>query len=94
MEQLKVVIEGSGRHLHLTREHLDFLFGKDFELEVKSICHNPENLHRIQRLICRAKGTISGVSRVGPCRKATQVELSFPMQECWGITPNPGERRH
>ena len=41
MEQLKVVIEGSGRHVHLTREHLDFLFGKGFELEVKKYLSQP-----------------------------------------------------
>ncbi len=28
MEELKVVIEGSGKHLHLSKEHLNILFGE------------------------------------------------------------------
>ena len=33
METSKVTIEGSGRHVHVTREHLDTLFGEGFQLE-------------------------------------------------------------
>ncbi|NLL40122.1 MAG: phosphate propanoyltransferase [Clostridiales bacterium] len=88
MEQLKVVIEGSGRHLHLTREHLDFLFGKDFELEVKKYLSQPGEFASNSKVdLVGPKGTIKGVSIVGPCRKATQVELSFSDARVLGITP-------
>ena len=31
----KVLVETSARHVHVTREVLDILFGKDYELTVK-----------------------------------------------------------
>ena len=32
-----IEIEGSGKHCHVTRETLDILFGKGFELEAKKM---------------------------------------------------------
>jgi len=37
----KVIIETSARHVHLTREHLDILFGKGYELTVKKALSQP-----------------------------------------------------
>ncbi len=88
MEQLKVVIEGSGRHLHLTRGDLDFLFGKGFELEVKKYLSQPGEFASNSKVdVIGPKGSIKGVSVVGPCRRATQVELSFSDARILGITP-------
>ena len=36
-----VIIEGSGRHIHVTREDLDVLFGKGFELDQKKMLSQP-----------------------------------------------------
>ena len=36
-----VIIEGSGRHLHISREHLDILFGEGFELDQKKMLSQP-----------------------------------------------------
>lgn len=88
MEQLKVVIEGSGRHVHVTREHLDFLFGKGFELEVKKYLSQPGEFASNQKVdLIGPKGTLKGVTIIGPCRKATQIELSFSDARLLGLNP-------
>lgn len=88
MEQLKVVIEGSGRHLHVTREHLDALFGEGFQLENKKFLSQPGEFATTSKVdLIGPKGTLKGVSIIGPCRKATQIELSFSDARNLGITP-------
>ena len=37
----KVLVETSARHVHVTREVLDILFGKDYELTVKKMLSQP-----------------------------------------------------
>ena len=41
MSENTIIIEGSGRHIHVTREHLDILFGKGFELDQKKMLSQP-----------------------------------------------------
>lgn len=38
---MKVLVETSARHLHLSQEHLKFLFGKGHELTVKKMLSQP-----------------------------------------------------
>lgn len=88
MEQFKVVIEGSGKHLHVTREHLDILFGKGFELEPKKALSQPGQYASTQKVdITGPKGTLKGLTIIGPCRKQTQIELSFTDARAIGLTP-------
>lgn len=88
MEQIKVTIEGSGRHLHVTREHLNILFGEGFELEVKKYLTQPGEFATNQKVdLVGPKGTLSGVSIIGPCRKVTQVELAFSDARKVGLNP-------
>ncbi len=88
MELFKVTIEGSGRHVHVTREHLDALFGEGFQLENKKFLSQPGEFASNSKVdLIGPKGTIKGVSILGPCRKATQVELSFSDVRILGINP-------
>jgi len=83
---VKIIIEGSGRHVHITKEHLALLFGADYVLEVKKMLSQPGEFASGARLdISGPKGTIKGVSILGPCRKATQVELSFTDARVLGL---------
>ena len=73
----KVLVETSARHLHVTQEHLEILFGKGAELHNKKDLSQPGQYATTERVdVVGPKRTIAGVTILGPCRKATQVELS------------------
>jgi len=86
MKQLQVMIEGSGRHIHVTKECLEALFGAGFELEVKKYLSQPGEFASNSKVdVVGPKGTIKGVSILGPCRKFTQIELSFTDARILGV---------
>jgi putative phosphotransacetylase len=72
-----VLVETSARHIHVTQEALEILVGKGAKLEAKKPLSQPGQFVSSIRLdIVGPKKTISGVSILGPCRKACQVEVS------------------
>lgn len=86
MKQLQVTIEGSGRHIHMTKECLEALFGAGFELEVKKYLSQPGEFASNSRVdVVGPKGVIKGVTILGPCRKFTQIELSFTDARILGV---------
>ena len=72
-----VIIEGSGKHCHVTRETLDILFGKGFELQVKKMLSQPGQFATPHKVTVVGPKGQTNLSIIGPCRKADQVELSF-----------------
>lgn len=87
MSDNTVIIEGSGRHVHVSQADLTALFGGGFELEVKKWLSQPGQYASNSRVdVVGPKGTIKGVSILGPCRKATQVELSFTDARSIGLS--------
>jgi len=83
----KVLVETSARHIHVSREHLDILFGEGFELTVKKWLSQPGQYASNQRVdIVGPKKTLSGVSILGPVRPETQVELSLTDARSIGIS--------
>ena len=86
MKQLQVTIEGSGRHIHMTKECLEALFGAGYELEVKKYLSQPGEFASNSRVdIVGPKGVIKGITILGPCRKFTQIELSFTDARILGV---------
>ncbi|MDR0819502.1 MAG: phosphate propanoyltransferase [Oscillospiraceae bacterium] len=86
MELFEVVIEGSGRHIHVTREALDTLYGKGFELEPTKDLSQPNQFASKQKVdLVGPKGTIKNVSILGPCRPITQIELALTDARALGI---------
>ena len=82
-----ILVETSARHLHVTREHLDILFGEGYELTSKKDLSQPGQFACEERVdIVGPKRTLSGVSILGPIRKATQVELSLTDARSIGIS--------
>lgn len=73
----EIPLEVSARHVHLTQEALETLFGKGSVLDVKKELSQPGQFlsSKKVKLITR-KGEIADVSILGPVRKAIQVELS------------------
>ena len=82
----KVLVETSARHVHVTREALDILFGEGYELTVKKMLSQPGQYASAERIdVVGPKKTLSGVSILGPVRPETQVELSLTDARSIGI---------
>jgi len=74
----EILIEVSGRHIHLSREHLDKLFGRGYKLTKLKDLSQPGQFAAQETVdIVHEDKTISKVRIVGPCRKHTQVEISL-----------------
>lgn len=74
---MKVKIEVSGRHIHLSREDFEFLFdGKNLN-KLKDLSQTDEfSAHETVRII-GPKNIIEKTRVVGPFRDRTQLELSY-----------------
>ena len=68
----------SNRHIHLSREHVDILFGKGYELTKCKDLSQPGQYACKETLtiIGPSMRAIEGVRVLGPERKASQVEIS------------------
>ena len=83
---MKVLVETSARHVHVTREHLDILFGEGYELHPKKYLSQPGQYASEERVdVVGPKRTLTGVSILGPARKETQVELSLTDARTIGV---------
>lgn len=85
---MKVSIGVSGRHIHLTREHLEILFGTDYKLEKKSDLKQPGQFASNALVTLKTdKSIIEHVRVLGPLRDYTQVEISKTDAHKLGINP-------
>ena len=83
----KVLVETSARHVHVTQEHLEILFGKGYELTKKKDLSQPGQFACNERVaVVGPKNQFPAVSILGPVRKATQVELSASDARSIGVT--------
>ncbi|MCD7891087.1 MAG: phosphate propanoyltransferase [Ruminococcus sp.] len=82
----KFIVETSARHIHVTQEYLEILFGKGHELTKKKDLSQPGQFACEERVtIVGPKKELAGVSILGPVRSATQVELSATDARSIGI---------
>ncbi len=82
----KFIVETSARHVHLSQEHLEILFGKDAKLTHKKDLSQPGQFACEERVtIVGPKKEMPGVSILGPVRPATQVELSATDARAIGV---------
>ena len=87
MEKLKVLVETSSRHVHVTKEALKILFGEDAVLHNKRELSQPGQFLTEEKVeLVGPKRSISGVSILGPERSAVQVELSFTDARTLGVS--------
>ena len=74
---LTIPINASVRHVHLSREHVDALFGEGYQLTEKAPLSQPGQFACEETVtLVGPKGEISHVRVLGPERKQTQVEIS------------------
>lgn len=72
-----VLIETSARHVHVTQEALETLFGQGYELTKKKDLSQPGQYACEERVqVVGEKSSFAAVSILGPVRPANQVELS------------------
>lgn len=82
----KFIVETSARHLHVTKEALEILFGKD------AVLHNKKDLSQPGQFATTEKVTVVGpkgqfnASILGPERSAVQVEISASDARTLGVT--------
>ena len=99
--QNPVMIETSARHVHVSRAHLDILFGEGYELHSKKELSQPGQYACEERVaVAGPKGRFPAVSILGPVRPQTQVELSLsdaralgikaPVRESGDVAHSPG----
>ena len=82
----EVLVEISARHVHVSEEHLEILFGKGYKLTPKKDLSQPGQYACEERVtVVGAKKELAGVSILGPCRKATQVEVSLTDARAIGV---------
>lgn len=83
----KILIEVSARHCHLSREHLDILFGKGYELTEKKPLSQPGQYAAEERVkVVGPKRDLPSVSILGPVRGSTQIEVSLTDARSIGIS--------
>lgn len=72
-----VPVAVSARHVHLSRESCDVLFGKGYELKQAKPLRQPGQWAAEERVTLEGpKGRIERVAILGPLRKRTQIEVS------------------
>ncbi len=100
-DQLKIPIGVSNRHVHVSREDLDQLYGVGYELTKKSDLGQPGQFAANETVIVRGpKGEFKNVRILGPVRAESQVEISLtdgfqlgvkaPIKESGQLDNTPG----
>lgn len=85
---VKIPIEVSARHCHLSKEDLEKLFGVGYELNVLKTLTQPSDFASKETIdIQFGPQRIERVRVVGPTRKQTQVEISKTDAIFLGVNP-------
>lgn len=95
MENRLIPVGLSNRHIHLTKEHLDILFGEGYELTKMKDLSQPGQYAANEKVdVVGSKGTLKGVRILGPTRKETQIEISLTDSFVLGVTPPVRDSGH
>jgi putative phosphotransacetylase len=88
MSTPKIPAGVSGRHLHVSREHLNVLYGEGYQL------HPVKDLSQPGQFACQEtvdivgpKGSFKNVRILGPERKKTQIEVALTDAIKLGVKP-------
>ncbi|MFD2670019.1 phosphate propanoyltransferase [Marinicrinis sediminis] len=97
----EVPVGVSARHIHLSEEHIEKLFGEGYQLTVLKDLSQPRQFAANETVEVRgSKGSFPKVRILGPARKHTQLEVSRtdafqigvkpPVRESGDIAGTPG----
>ncbi len=82
----KVIVETSARHIHVSKEALEALFGAGYELTKKKDLSQPGQFACEEKLVVVGPKGKLNASILGPVRPATQVEISLTDARSIGVT--------
>ena len=74
---MKFIVETSARHVHVTQEDLEVLFGKGYQLTKKKDLSQPGQYASNEKVTIVGPKKEMTASILGPVRSASQVEI-FP----------------
>ena len=81
-----IQVEASGRHVHLSKEDVETLFGLGYKLNKTKDLSQPGQYACKERVtLVGPKGILKNVVVLGPERKTTQVEVSLTDSNVLGI---------
>lgn len=84
---MKILIETSARHIHLSAHDFGVLFGEGVGLTKRKDLSQPGQFASMERLtVVGPKNKIENVTVLGPLRNQTQVEISLTDARKLGIT--------
>jgi putative phosphotransacetylase len=85
---MKIPVEISARHIHLSKQDLEKLFGKNYQLKISKQLTQPSDFACQETVTIKAdKGIIENVRVMGPVREKTQVEISLTDAFKLGVKP-------
>lgn len=84
---MEVKIAVSARHVHLTKEDFEYLFGNCKLTKLKDLTQIGEYACNETVTLITEKGKIDGVRIIGPLRNYTQVEISKTDSYKLGLNP-------
>lgn len=88
LEIYKIPIGVSNRHVHVSQDNLDKLFGKGYILTKKCDLKQPGQFAANETITLKgAKGELENVRILGPVRNESQVEISITDSFVVGIKP-------
>ena len=83
-----IEIEASGRHVHLSRAHVETLFGRGYQLNRVKDLSQPGQFVCAERVTVEGpRGTFQNVVILGPERGESQVEISLTDAVALGVKP-------
>lgn len=80
-------VEASGRHVHLSKEDAQQLFGRDTLTPERELSQPGQFLSKEKVNLIGPKGSFKDVAVLGPLREKTQVEVSMTDARVLGISP-------
>ena len=82
---MKFIVETSARHVHVTQEDLEVLFGKGYQLTKKKDLSQPGQYASNEKVTIVGPKKEMTASILGPVRSASQVEISLTDARTLGI---------
>lgn len=82
----EVLVEVSARHVHVTQEALEVLFGAGYSLTKKKDLSQPGQFLSEEKVTVVGPKSSLKASILGPCRSANQVEISLTDARSIGVT--------